>query len=75
MLLGIGIWSGIENAARIGWDAILGFSNLVRGRPFRHGMEPFELGSIIDSRLIRRRGGAGTLDRPIVTFRLAAWDS
>lgn len=49
VLLGIGVWSGIENAARIGWDAILGFSNLVRGRPFRHGMEPFELGSIIDT--------------------------
>ncbi len=49
VLLGAGVWSGIENAARIGWDTILGCSNLVRGRPFRHAMKPFELGSIIDT--------------------------
>jgi uncharacterized membrane protein YgcG len=49
VLLGAGVWSGIENAARIGWDTLLGFSNLVRRRPFRHAMKPFELGSIVDT--------------------------
>ncbi|HEX3581562.1 MAG TPA: TPM domain-containing protein [Thermoanaerobaculia bacterium] len=49
VLLGAGVWSGIENAARIGWDTVLGFSNLVRRRPFRHAMKPFQLGSIIDT--------------------------
>jgi uncharacterized membrane protein YgcG len=48
-LLGFGVWSGIENAARILWDIVLGIWNLMRGRRFRRGMKPFELGSIYDT--------------------------
>jgi len=48
-LLGIGVWSGLENAGRILWDLVLGIANLVRGRRFRHGMVKFELGSLVDT--------------------------
>jgi hypothetical protein len=43
------VWSGFENAARILWDIVLGASNLIRGRRFRRGMKPFQLGTIIDT--------------------------
>ncbi|HSP14476.1 MAG TPA: TPM domain-containing protein [Thermoanaerobaculia bacterium] len=48
-LLGLGVWSGFENAARILFDILLGIGNLLRGRRFRRGMKPFQLGSIIDT--------------------------
>jgi len=48
-LLGLGVADGIANMARILWDIVIGVSNLVRGRRFRSGMAPFQLGSIIDT--------------------------
>lgn len=48
-LLGLGVADGIANMARILWDTVLGVSNLIRGRRFRSGMAPFQLGSIVDT--------------------------
>lgn len=48
-LLGLGVADGVTNAARILWDTLLGFANLIRRRPFRSGMAPFQLGSIVDT--------------------------
>jgi len=48
-LLGLGVADGVANAARILWDTLLGFANLIRRRPFRSGMAPFQLGSIGDT--------------------------
>jgi len=45
-LLGLGVADGVTNAARILWDIVLGFRNLLRRRRFRSGMVPFQLGSI-----------------------------
>jgi uncharacterized membrane protein YgcG len=38
ILLGIGVWSGVENAARLLWSTAMGVWNLIRHRPFKHGM-------------------------------------
>ena len=48
-LLGCGVWSGIVNAARLVWDVLIGFTNLVRRRPFRNGMEPWKFMPIFDT--------------------------
>lgn len=48
-LLGLGAWSGIVNAARLVWDVLVGFTNLVRRRPFRNGMEPWTFMPIFDT--------------------------
>ncbi len=40
ILLGFGVWSGIVNAAKMLWCIAVGVSNLIRRRPFRHGMLP-----------------------------------
>jgi uncharacterized membrane protein YgcG len=48
-LLGLGVADGVTNAARILWDVFLGLVNVIRRRPFRSGMAPFQLGSIVDT--------------------------
>jgi uncharacterized protein len=48
-LLGFGMWSGIVNAARLMWDILVGFANLIRRRPFRHGMAQWQFMPIFDT--------------------------
>jgi uncharacterized membrane protein YgcG/SAM-dependent methyltransferase len=38
ILLGFGVWSGVVNFARLLWSMAMGVWNLIRHRPFKHGM-------------------------------------
>src|SRR5216684_261284 len=48
-LLGLGVWSGFENAARLIRDSVRLVGNLVRRRPLRTGIDAVNLESIWDT--------------------------
>jgi uncharacterized protein len=48
-LLGFGVWSGVVNAARLLWSTAMGVWNLIRHRPFKHGMVTVEFEPIWDT--------------------------
>jgi uncharacterized membrane protein YgcG len=49
ILLGLGVWSGAVNAARLLWSTAMGVWNLIRHRPFKHGMVSVEFEPMWDT--------------------------
>jgi uncharacterized protein len=49
VLLGFGVWSGIANAARLLWSTLMGMWNLIKRRPFKHGMVAVAFEPIYDT--------------------------
>ena len=48
-LLGIGVWSGVKNAALLLWSTAMGLWNLIRHRLFKHGMVTVDFEPIWDT--------------------------
>jgi uncharacterized protein len=49
ILLGFGVWSGFVNAARFVWSTLMGIWNLIKRRPFKHGMMSVDWAPIGDT--------------------------